>query len=104
MQTKESKRRKSVGSNCAGKYFLDEIDGIVYSTDDYWVYNYYNAIFRDTVPGYPKGYSGFQEKKENKNECTAMATPEAWKKGIEQEVRSLNAKKRYEILHKRRER
>lgn len=28
-----------------GKYFLDKIDGIVYSTDSYTLWNFYRSIF-----------------------------------------------------------
>lgn len=87
----------------AGKYFLDVIDGVLYSTDSYEVFNYYNALFNGTYFGYPDGYIGYQEKKKSKEkECIAMATPEAWKKGIEQEIRKKRTiGKIYRHLHRK---
>ena len=31
--------------NLKGRYFLDKIDGIVYSTDSYTLWNFYRSIF-----------------------------------------------------------
>ena len=33
-----------------GIYFLDDIDGVLYSTDDYSVYYWYNMVFYDFDP------------------------------------------------------
>ena len=40
-----------------GKYFLDEIDGVVYSTNDYTLWNFYRSIFYGKpFPGEVSGY------------------------------------------------
>ena len=39
-----------------GKYYLDEIDDVVYSTDDYTLWNFYHGIF------YGKSFTGENKK------------------------------------------
>ena len=63
-----------------GKYYLEEIDGILYSTNSYEIYNLYNKLF-------------FEEVKEehlpvdNPFESIAEANRETFLKALEQEKR-----------------
>ena len=61
-----------------GKYFIDEIDGVVFSTDSYELFNLYNKLFfEEPEPLYLP--------KKNSFECDAKANRESFLKGIEQE-------------------
>jgi hypothetical protein len=45
-----------------GKFFLDKIDGIVYSTDSYCLWNFYRSIF------FGRPFPGCTDKKYTKDE------------------------------------
>jgi hypothetical protein len=62
-----------------GKYFLDEIDGITYSTDSYAIYNFY------VLQGMEKKPESERTPLERSFECTAPANKESFLKGLEQE-------------------
>ncbi len=61
-----------------GKYFLDEIDNVIYSTDNYSLFNWYNILFFEETMKVTKI-------KEFKKECKIQATKEAWQEGLKQE-------------------
>jgi hypothetical protein len=58
-------------------YILDVIDGEIYGTNNYEIYNLYKGIF----------YNVKEEQYPMKqiNECDTLATSEAWRQAIEQE-------------------
>jgi hypothetical protein len=62
-----------------GRYFLDEIDGVTYSTDSYAIYNLYNAMFFEKEP------EPVHIPLERSFECNAPANRESFLKGLEQE-------------------
>jgi hypothetical protein len=62
-----------------GRYFLDELDGITYSTDSYAIYNFY------VLQGMEKKPETERIPLERSFECNAPANRESFLKGLEQE-------------------